>query len=188
MTGRRPKPTSMKLVEGNPGKRPLNLAEPKPERSSARAPRGLGAEGAKFWRKYVVGMAALGVLTQADEPAARMMAEHYDVAIRAATQLHDEELVLEGRDGPKKNPLTQVLRDNSTALRAYLVEFGMTPAARSKIKMESEEQPSLADELFRLAAERAGADDGDAEDARVERPGTEQDVEAEWPVSEDDGG
>ena len=161
MSGRRPKPTAVKLVQGNPGKRPLNDAEPKPERSSARAPRGLGAEGARFWRRYAPGLAALGVLTEVDEPAFRMAAEHYEVALRAAQQLHEEELVLESRDGPKKNPLTQILRDNSTALRAFLTEFGMTPASRSKIRIESEEQPSLADELFRAAMERAEQADVD---------------------------
>jgi len=113
----------------------------------------LGVEGGRFWRKYAPALAALGVLTQVDEPALRMAAEHYEVALRAAQQLHDEELTVEGRDGPKKNPLTQILRDNSTALRGFLTEFGMTPASRSKLHMESAEQPSLADELFRRVTE-----------------------------------
>lgn len=28
--GKKPKPTNLKILEGNPGKRPLNLNEPKP--------------------------------------------------------------------------------------------------------------------------------------------------------------
>ena len=31
MRGKKPKPTHLKLITGNPGKRPLNEAEPKPE-------------------------------------------------------------------------------------------------------------------------------------------------------------
>jgi hypothetical protein len=31
MRGRKPKPTRLKLVAGNPGKRPLNPREPTPE-------------------------------------------------------------------------------------------------------------------------------------------------------------
>ncbi len=30
MRGRKPKPTALKLVSGNPGHRPLNTREPKP--------------------------------------------------------------------------------------------------------------------------------------------------------------
>lgn len=163
MSGRRPKPTAVKVLAGNPGKRPLNVSEPKPRESSARAPRGLGVEGSRFWRKYAPALAALGVLTEVDEPGLRMAAEHFEVAVRAATELRqpgkligaDESgeplyaqqgLVVEDKDGNvRKNPLLQVLRDHSAALRSYLVEFGMTPAARSKLHMSEEEQPSFAD-------------------------------------------
>lgn len=155
MAGRRPKPTAVKELAGNPGKRHLNRVEPRPPASSARAPRGLDEEGHKFWLDYVRGMAAIGVMKLSDEPAARLMTEHYAIAIRAATQLHDEELILEGRDGPKKNGLTQIFRDHSAATRSWMIEFGMTPASRSRLGTPEDEQPSLADELFRLAAERA---------------------------------
>ena len=36
--GRKPKPTAMKELEGNPGKRPLNPNEPRPERKAPRCP------------------------------------------------------------------------------------------------------------------------------------------------------
>ena len=32
--GRKPKPTAMKELEGNPGKHPLNTSEPKPNKAS----------------------------------------------------------------------------------------------------------------------------------------------------------
>lgn len=159
MAGRRPKPTAVKELAGNPGKRPLNRVEPRPPASSARAPRGLGEEAARFWRRYAPVLSELGVLTQVDEPALQMAAEHYEVALRAAKQLHDEELIIEGRDGPRKNPLAQILRDNSSALKSFLVEFGMTPASRSKIQPEAGEQPSLLEELFGKVLHAAPADD-----------------------------
>lgn len=159
MAGRRPKPTAVKELAGNPGKRPLNRVEPRPPASSARAPRGLGEEAARFWRRYAPVLSELGVLTQVDEPALQMAAEHYEVALRAAKQLHDEELIIEGRDGPRKNPLAQILRDNSSALKSFLVEFGMTPASRSKIQPEAGEQPSLLEELFGKVLHGAPADD-----------------------------
>jgi len=160
----------VKVLAGNPGKRPLNVAEPKPELSKGRAPRGLGQEGSKFWRKYAPALAALGILTEVDEPGLRMAAEHYEVAVRAATQLHDEDLTLEGRDGPRKNPLVQIMRDNSSALKGWLIEFGMTPAARSKVKRE-EEQMSLADELFARVAEMSREPDDDDPLAEFEDDG-----------------
>jgi phage terminase small subunit len=171
MSGPPPKPTELKRLAGNPGKRPLNAAEPKPAASTARAPRGLGKEGGKFWRRYARALAGLKILTELDEPALQMAAEHYEIAVRAAHELREliplanlagEAVLVDGqqvmvergllirdRDGNlRKHPLLQVLRDNSMALKGYLTEMGMTPAARSKIKLQEEEQISMYDELF----------------------------------------
>ena len=36
--GRKPKPTAVKVLEGNPGKRSLNTGEPKPDKKAPRCP------------------------------------------------------------------------------------------------------------------------------------------------------
>ena len=36
--GRKPKPTAMKILEGNPGKRPLNPFEPVPVKGDIKCP------------------------------------------------------------------------------------------------------------------------------------------------------
>ena len=105
MAGRRPKPTAVKELAGNPGKRPLNRVEPRPPASSTRVPRGLGEEAAKFWRRYAPMLAGLGVLTEADVPAFRMMAEHFAMAIEAAEKIEATGLlVTDSRGDLRKNP------------------------------------------------------------------------------------
>jgi len=173
--GRRPKPTAVKELAGNPGHRPLNASEPQPRVSRARTPNGLGVDGGKFWRRYAPALSALGVLTEVDEPALRMAAEHFELALRAARELRQgviipsrtgeadgvilTGLLMEDADGNlRKNPLLQVLRDQSAALRSYLTEFGMTPAARSKLHVEIAEQLSMADILFGDALTEAPVD------------------------------
>jgi hypothetical protein len=42
MRGRRPKPTRLKMLTGNPGKRPLNNDEPRPDVNIPEARRSLG--------------------------------------------------------------------------------------------------------------------------------------------------
>ena len=49
--GRRPKPTALKKLEGNPGKRPLNELEPVPPVASLRCPNYLLPEARKEWRR-----------------------------------------------------------------------------------------------------------------------------------------
>ena len=45
--GRKPKPTALKALEGNPGKRPLNEHEPMPPKATLRCPAWLEAEAKK---------------------------------------------------------------------------------------------------------------------------------------------
>lgn len=159
--GRRPKPTAVKMLAGNPGRRPLNAHEPQPPRSVGRTPRGLGAGAAAFYRKYAPVLADLGVLTTADEPLFKLMAQHVELAQRAYDELCVAGLTIETHDGVKKNPLTQVFRDNSLAARQFATEFGMTPAARSRLHTDEEPQESLADILFGAAAVRVAAETAD---------------------------
>ncbi|MEW5817748.1 MAG: phage terminase small subunit P27 family, partial [Spirochaetota bacterium] len=67
--GRKPKPTVLKLLEGNPGRRPLNQKEPKPEKKAPRCPAWLAPEAKKEWRRMSRQMENLGVLTQVDAAA-----------------------------------------------------------------------------------------------------------------------
>lgn len=45
--GRKPKPTAVKVLEGNPGKRSLNTREPQPEKKAPRCPSWLEDEAKK---------------------------------------------------------------------------------------------------------------------------------------------
>jgi len=49
MRGRRPKPTRLKMLTGNPGKRPLNPNEPRPEATIPDAPAELSAGARAEW-------------------------------------------------------------------------------------------------------------------------------------------
>ena len=64
--GRKPKPTAMKELEGNPGKHPLNASEPKPKKKAPACPKWLEPEAKKEWKRLAPSLEAMGVLTQAD--------------------------------------------------------------------------------------------------------------------------
>src|SRR5437763_14064864 len=69
MRGRRPKPTRLKMLTGNPGKRPLNDAEPRPQANVPECPPELGPVAHKEWYRLVGERAALRLLTNLDRAA-----------------------------------------------------------------------------------------------------------------------
>jgi len=150
VSGRKPKPTAIKRLAGNPGKRPLNDREPRPEVPSARTPRGISAGAGKFWRGLARDLIEMGVLRVTDVPAFLLMAEHYSIARAAAEAIDKDGLtVVDENKCQRKHPLLQVLRDNSTAYRLYASEFGLTPSSRGRLQVAPlEDEPSLAELLF----------------------------------------
>lgn len=153
--GRKALPTAVKEARGNPGRRPLNDKEPKGEPLSDRVPPNLSPLAAYFWRKYVTQLIRMGVPTGVDVPALILMAEHWAMAKQALLLINTEGLVTQDEKGlPRKHPLLQVWRDNSAAYRGYAAEFGMTASSRSKVRIEDEDQLSMADALFEAVRER----------------------------------
>jgi phage terminase small subunit len=67
MTAGRPrKPTALKLLQGNPGKRRLNESEPMPPAASLEAPHWLKAAGRRVWEELAPPVQAEGLLTVLD--------------------------------------------------------------------------------------------------------------------------
>ena len=69
MRGRRPTPTRLKLLTGNPGKRPLNEDEPRPESAVPECPPELSPTARKEWDRLVGELGALRMLTNLDRAA-----------------------------------------------------------------------------------------------------------------------
>ncbi|NLD95616.1 MAG: phage terminase small subunit P27 family, partial [Synergistaceae bacterium] len=66
--GRKPKPTALKLLEGDRGKgrRPLNKNEPIPPEGAIKCPSWLLPEAKKEWKRLAPALEAMRVLTVAD--------------------------------------------------------------------------------------------------------------------------
>ena len=59
--GRPPKPTALKLLHGNPGKRPISDREPKPPKGETTCPKHLDATAKTEWKR-------IGLLLTTDLP------------------------------------------------------------------------------------------------------------------------
>lgn len=140
MAGRRSKPTMLKLVTGNPGKRALNKREPKPRRLIPSCPAHLSDASKVAWGQLCVILDRMRVLTEADALALERLCDCYADILesREAIALHGRTYETFGPAGRliKGNPAVTQLRAADSQFKAYLIEFGLTPAARSKVNAE----------------------------------------------------
>ncbi len=157
MRGRKPKPIAKKKLEGNPGKRKLNKREPKPHISANITPAQIDAGMRAFTDLYLPQLREMLIFTDADLAAFELMSVHYAMAWRAAEIVQTQGIVLKDKFGQlHKHPALQILRDNSAMFKAYAVEFGLTPSARSRIQVPLPSEPEQLElELFGAAAKIA---------------------------------
>ena len=137
MKGRKPKPTSIVEIEGNPGKRLHKRgAEPKfaQIRGSIEPPEHLDAIAAAEWRRLAPDMAAIGLLTEADKVALEAYCTHYSLWRYALHVLQTEGMVHTTPNGHKQvSPYDTMIRQHAALMYKFGGEFGLTPASRARI-------------------------------------------------------
>ena len=69
MAGRKPKPTALKKLEGNPGKRKLNKKEPIPGKEMPDCPQWLLPDAKDEWVRLCEKLNQIGELTEVDRTA-----------------------------------------------------------------------------------------------------------------------
>lgn len=151
-TGRPPKPTALKELAGNPGKRPLNRNEPKPRVVIPPAPSWLTAAGKREYKKHAEMLVNLRVMTEADRLALAAFANEY-AKWREACEKTEElgaVLISEKTGAPYLNPWQNIASNHFKNMVKLMGEFGLTPASRTRIEAQPEDEKpqSLAEKLF----------------------------------------
>lgn len=90
MAGRRPKPTHLKVVTGNPGKRKLNDKEPQPAKEIPSPPAHLSDWGKVAWGRLTVLLDGMGILTVADSLALERLCDIYADILQLRLTIADE--------------------------------------------------------------------------------------------------
>ena len=150
-TGPTPKPTALKVLQGNPGKRALPKGEPKPDSGRLpSAPRWLSDEAKREWKRIAPRLHAVGLLTEVDGLALAMLCEAFAQYMAAKTVVDNEGLLLVSEKGNSyQHPAAGLMTQARGELMKWAREFGMTPAARSRISVQAaDDAPTLADMLF----------------------------------------
>jgi len=142
MAGRKPKPTWLKDVSGNPGKRSQNKNEPKPARATShRAPAGLSPEAKKHWAIVAKQLADVGILTNLDKSALVVYCEAWARWRIATDHVHAEGMLVTQPGGYlAQNPYLSIANKAFDHLQKLMVEFGMTPSSRTRIEVPPAEQ------------------------------------------------
>ena len=132
--GRKPKPTALKMLEGNPGGRPLNEAEPKPQKKAPRCPTWLEDEAKREWKRMAKVLEQLGLLTEMDMAAFAGYCQAYARWKEAEEFLTQHGSMVRTPNGYLQQvPQVSIAQTNMKIMLKFCEQFGLTPSARSRI-------------------------------------------------------
>lgn len=132
-----PKPTNLKILQGNPGKRKVNRNEPQPDSTMPDAPDHLDEVGKAEWDRVSVELHRIGLLTGVDRTSLAAYCQNYSRWVKAEQMLQKNGFITKAESGYEMpSPWVAIGNKALDQMRKFLVEFGMTPASRTKVKVE----------------------------------------------------
>lgn len=155
LMGRNPKPTALKKLQGNPGKRRLPVAEPTPAPALPTCPSHVRGKARSEWRRISVELVKLGLLTQVDRAALAAYCSAYGRWIEAEGFIKVEGLTITTPNGfVIPSPYVGIANKAIEQMGKFASQFGFTPASRSRISLPKE---AAEDPFEAFVRERLGA-------------------------------
>jgi len=148
MRGRKPTPTRLKILTGNPGKRPLNPDEPQPEAAIPDCPPELSPAARQEWNRLVATLGPLRVLTHLDRAALAAYCAAYALWAEATEAVQKFGVMVKSPSGfPIQSPYVSIANRQAEIMMRISAEFGFTPASRGRISAPPEPERTLFDQI-----------------------------------------
>jgi P27 family predicted phage terminase small subunit len=140
------------MLQGNPGKRALNLTEPQPKKTQPKCPRWLNRFAREEWVRVVPELQRLGILTVADEKALACYCQAYGRLRLAEAIIASKGMTFTTPNGfVQKRPEVTIAREAMQLMKAFAAEFGLTPASRTRLHVSpasTSEEAAMAKRMF----------------------------------------
>ena len=154
MTGRKRKPTQLRVIQGTARKDRLRADEPEPERldGDIDPPAWLSERAREIWAEIIPELQRMNVFTRIDVMAAAHLcdAQAQFLECRAVIARDGRTYTSATEKGEITRPRPEVLMGTEAErrVRALMVEFGMTPSSRTRVKAAAPQKKKSALEEF----------------------------------------
>ena len=148
MRGTKPTPTKLKILKGNPGRRPLNDKEPDPEVKIPEPPDHLTVTARGEWDRISKVLYNLGLISEIDRTALAAYCQLYGRWKDAEDAINRSGMIIKTTNGNIiQSPMVGIANRSLELMKQYLVEFGMTPSSRTRVKVADKPKKSEWDDI-----------------------------------------
>lgn len=141
MKGRKPTPPNLKLLAGNPGRRPLQDVPESPALQANDAPpEWLHPDAQDFYREIVNITTGMKVATAADRFGMIALAQALaEVKIAHENMNRFGRVIKDKSGGAQRNPYSVHAAQFIAFVRQFITEYGMTPCSRARLIARAEQ-------------------------------------------------
>jgi P27 family predicted phage terminase small subunit len=134
--GRKPKPTHLRLLDGNAGKRPVNESEPVPRGDLRDPPDWLTDDQKEGWR-YALDAAPAGMLKRLDRSTLAIWVVAEDLHRQASIAVGKFGLITKSanKGEPMQNPYLPIINRQAQIMLKAAAELGFTPSSRTRVEV-----------------------------------------------------
>ena len=132
--GRKPMPTALKKLAGNPGRRPLNEREPEVPPGVPECPDFLNEVARAEWNRVVPILAAAGTLTELDRGAVAAYCFWWEAFDEAVQKLNKYGKMMKSKqDQIYQSPYMSQASQASKQMHIWAAELGLTSSSRTRL-------------------------------------------------------
>ncbi|HVJ69663.1 MAG TPA: phage terminase small subunit P27 family [Caulifigura sp.] len=142
MRGRKPAPIKLKILNGNPGKRKIPTDLVKVEERIPDCPVELEGAAKDEWDRVTKELHAIGIIGAPDGPAIASYCASFGWFADAQAKIQRFGLVLVDKEKGtvKISPYFKIAEKAMQQMRASMIEFGMTPSSRARLRTGNKEE------------------------------------------------
>lgn len=135
MRGRKPTPTKLKILHGNPGKRKINADEPQPDNVIPTCPAILKGEARAEWKRVTEKLHRLGLINEMCRGLLAGYCQAYALWHKANRELAENGEVITTKNGAQlQNAWLSIANRQMVIMKQIASEFGFTPSSLSRLK------------------------------------------------------
>ena len=132
-----PKPTALRIIEGDRHTERYNHHEPIPRGGRPECPDEVADAVREVWNYTVSELDAMGIAHACDRDTLLCYCEAVVTHRRASAVVAKTGVIQKGlHGGYVRNPALVIQRDSAHVIRAFAQEFGLTPSARTRIEQK----------------------------------------------------
>jgi len=149
MRGRKPKPAALHIVQGTKTNSRSIASEPAPPPTILKCPPILKGAARAEWKRIAPILFDAGLLTEMDRAQLFLYCDAWGRMMNAQKHLAEYGVMLRSPKGyPIQNPHLAILNKSSEQVQKALVEFGLSPSSRARVKVNKPPEESAFQKLL----------------------------------------